>query len=191
MDDLSTTKLSCSPVDHAAPLTPYRFDSLMKFVNAEHADLLRFLTGKVQCSSAAADLLQELYLRIVTLARPEAVRDPRSFLYTSAKNLAIDYLRKKERALPRSQPLEEALLIPTAEPDAEATIDAKKRLAAVLKAIEELPARQRAAFVLFKFEHKTYEEIAALLRISVRTVEHHISKAMAHCRRRFEAFEPS
>jgi RNA polymerase sigma-70 factor (ECF subfamily) len=135
--------------------------------------------------------VQELYLRIVTLTRPEAVRDPRSFLYTSAKNLAIDYLRKKERALLRSQPLEEALTIPTDEPDAETTIDAKKRLAAVLKAIEELPARQRTAFVMFKFEHKTYEEIAGLLCISVRTVEHHISKAMAHCRRRFEAFEAS
>ena len=133
--------------------------------------------------------MQELYLRIVTLTQPEAIRDPRGFLYTTAKHLAIDYLRKKDRALPRSEPLEQALAIPTATPDAETTVDAKRRLAAVLKAIDELPARRRTAFVMYKFEHKSYDDIAKELQISVRTVEHHLSKAIAYCRERFEAFE--
>ncbi|UVT14930.1 MAG: RNA polymerase sigma factor [Nitrospira sp.] len=181
--------LSCSAVNGPPSTGASRLDSLVEFAKTEHTELLHFLTRRVRCPSAAADLVQELYLRIVTLTRPETIRDPRGFLYTTAKNLAIDYLRKKDRAMSRSEPLEKALTVPIATPDVEAAVDAKRRLAAVLKAIDELPARRRAAFVMFKFEHKTYEEIARELHISVKTVEHHLSKAIAYCRARFEAFD--
>jgi len=181
--------LSCSAVNGTPSTGASRLDSLVEFAKTEHTELLHFLTRRVRCPSAAADLVQELYLRIVTLTRPEAIRDPRGFLYTTAKNLAIDYLRKKDRALPRSEPLEKALTVPITTPNAEAAVDAKRRLAAVLRAIDELPARRRTAFVMFKFEHKTYEEIAKELQISVKTVEHHLSKAITHCRARFEAFD--
>lgn len=191
LDDIGMTHfpLSCSAVDGIPSTNASPLDSLVEFAKTEHTELLHFLTRRVRCPSAAADLVQELYLRIVTLTRPETIRDPRGFLYTTAKNLSIDYLRQKDRALPRSEPLEKALAVPIATPNAEAAIDAKKRLAAVLKAIDELPARRRAAFVMFKFEHKTYEEIARELQISVKTVEHHLSKAIAYCRERFEAFD--
>lgn len=181
--------LPCSTVNGTPSTSSSHLDSLVECAKTEHTGLLHFLTQKVRCPSAAADLAQELYLRIVTLTRPETIRDPRSFLYTTAKNLAIDHLRKKDRALPRSEPLEKALTVPIATPNVEADIDAKRRLAAVLRAIDDLPARRRAAFVMFKFEHKTYEEIARELRISVKTVEHHLSKALAYCRKRFEAFD--
>ena len=45
----------------------------MDFVRREHADLLRFFTWKVKCPSAAADLVQDLYLRIVTLTKPQSI----------------------------------------------------------------------------------------------------------------------
>lgn len=170
-------------------MTRGHLGALIQFIESEHADLLRFFTWKVKCPAAAADLIQELYLRIVTLSRPETIRNPRGFLHTTAKHLAIDFLRQRDRALPRSEPLEQALTVPTSAPGAETTVDAKRQLAAVLKAIEELPARRRAAFVMFKFEEKTYEEIARELGISTKTVEHHLSKAMAYCRARFEEWE--
>jgi len=181
--------LSCSSGETSDHPVPTHLDALVEFVKKEQAELLRFLTWKVQCPSAAADLVQEVYLRIVTLTRPEAIRDPRGFLYTTAKHLAIDYLRKKDRTLPRSEPLEQAVSVPASTPDAETTLDAKKRLAAVLQAIEELPARQRMVFIMFKFEHRTYGEIAQALNISTKTVEHHLTRAMAHCRARFEGLD--
>jgi RNA polymerase sigma factor (sigma-70 family) len=173
--------------DDGPPMARGHLDPLIEFIKAEHADLLRFFTWKVKCPAAAADLIQELYLRIVTLSRPETIRNPRGFLYTTAKHLAIDFLRQRDRALPRSESLDQALTVPTSVPDAETTVDAKRRLAAVLRAIETLPTRQRAAFVMFKFEEKTYDEIARELGISIKTVEHHLSKAMAYCRACFEA----
>lgn len=164
-------------------------DSLVELAKAEQAELLHFLTQRVRCASTAADLVQELYIRIVTLTQPEKIRDPRAFLYRTAKNLAIDHLRRKHRSLLRSVPLENALTVAVTTPDAEVAVDAKRRLAAVLKAIDELSPRQRAAFIMFKFEDKTYEEIAQEFQISVKTVEHHLSRAMTYCRERFEAFD--
>lgn len=188
---LSPFPLSCSPEEAASVSAAGRLDALVAFVKAEQSTLLRFLTWKVRCPSAAADLVQEVYLRIITMTRPESIRDPRGFLYTTAKHLAIDYLRQKDRALSRSQSLDHAAGVPTSVPDAEITIDAKRRLAMVLRAIDELPLRRRAVFIMFKFEHKTYGEIAQELNISIRTVEHHLSKAMAYCRARFEALNDS
>ncbi len=182
----AAAKLICPSADDTCIPTSITLDSLIAFVRSEQTELLRFLTWKVKCPSAAADLVQELYLRIVTLTKPETIRDPRTFLYTTAKHLAIDYLRQKDRALPRSQSLDQALSIPASTPDAETVIDAKHRLAAVLQAIEEMPPKRRAVFILFKFEQKTYVEIARELNISIRTVENHLTKAMTYCRARFE-----
>lgn len=116
-------------------------------------------------------------------------RDPRSFLYTTAKRLAIDYLRQRDRVLLRSGQLDQALTVPASTPDAETALDAKRRLTVVLRAINELPAKRRAVFVMFKFQHKSYGDIARELGISIRTVENHLTKAMAYCRARFEALD--
>lgn len=190
-DDVGVTHfpLACSAGDDIPSTDASQLDVLVEFAKAEQTELLHFLTQKVRCPSAAADLVQELYLRLVTLTRPEKIRDPRAFLYTIAKNLAIDHLRKKDRAVLRSEPLENALTVPITTPDVEAAVDAKRQLGAVLKAIDELPPRQRAVFVMFKFEGKSYEDIAQEFQISVKTVEHHLSRAMAYCRERFEAFD--
>lgn len=189
-DDVGVTHfpLTCAAGDDIPSTGASQLDVLVEFAKAEQTELLHFLTQKVRCPSAAADLVQEVYLRLVTLTRPEKIRDPRAFLYTIAKNLAIDHLRKNDRAVRRSEPLENALTVPIATPDVEAAVDAKRQLGAVLKAIDELPPRQRAVFVMFKFEGKSYEDIAQEFQISVKTVEHHLSRAMAYCRERFEAF---
>jgi RNA polymerase sigma-70 factor (ECF subfamily) len=187
----SSLSLSCTSADEEGHASVVSLDTLINFVRGEQGPLLRFLTYRVRCPSAAADLIQELYLRIVTLANPQNVRNPRSFLYTTAKHLAIDHLRREERAASRSTSLDQAASLPTAIPDAETTVDAKHRLTAVLHAIESMPPKRRAVFVMFKFEHKSYLDIARELNISTKTVENHLTKAMSGCRARFEALDAS
>jgi len=46
------------------------------------------------------------------------------------------------------------------------------------KVIQELPKRTKEAFLLSKYEHLKYKEIAQKMGISIKTVEKHISKAM-------------
>lgn len=59
----------------------------------------------------------------------------------------------------------------------------RKQLSNKIKtAIDELPQQCKTAFVLSRFENKSYSEIAAIMNISVKTVEKHISKALEHLR---------
>ncbi len=50
------------------------------------------------------------------------------------------------------------------------------------KAIDDLPARCRAVFMLSRFEEMSYQEIANQLDISIKTVENQISKALKSLR---------
>lgn len=46
--------------------------------------------------------------------------------------------------------------------------------------LDELPERCREVFILSRKENKSYKEIAALLSVSEKTVENHISKALKY-----------
>lgn len=48
--------------------------------------------------------------------------------------------------------------------------------------LEELPSRRREVFRLSREEHKSHKEIAALLSISEKAVENHISKTLSYLR---------
>lgn len=48
----------------------------------------------------------------------------------------------------------------------------------IKEALDEMPEKTRAIFVMSRYEDKTYQEIADLLQVSVKSVEFHISKAL-------------
>ena len=48
----------------------------------------------------------------------------------------------------------------------------------IRKALSELPAEQRRAFEMSRFEGKTYEQIARETGVSVKTVEYRISQVL-------------
>src|ERR1700730_6467676 len=61
----------------------------------------RFLTGKVGDAAEAQDLMQEIYLRILSLQRPEAIRNPTGYLFRVAANIAHEHrLRRSAQAPP-------------------------------------------------------------------------------------------
>ena len=126
---------------------------------------------------------------LAQLQGPEA--GPLPDLVIASSGEGIDHLRRAERAAARSTSLDQAVALPTAIPDAETTVDAKHRLTAVLHAIDAMPPKRRAVFVMFKFEHKSYLDISRELNISIKTVENHLTKAMSYCRAQFEALDAS
>jgi len=135
-------------------------------------DLVRYLRRMLQHNGLAEDIAQEAFL---ILARKWAeVRNhpnPRAWLYTVARNLAIDTLRERSREYLRLEPLAQA-----AAKEGDPSDSYNIRLT-VREAIGKLPARQREVVWLFYFERFKQNEIAAIMQVQRGTVGALLSQA--------------
>lgn len=148
-------------------------------------ELRRFLTKRLKCPEAAADLTHETYLRL----RQRDGTPPdnaRALAFHIAMNLAVDYQRKssvRDRYLVDSDAstIEETATDAAHSP--EQTLIAQQRLSRVQSALNELPPDCRTVFLLHGVEGLKYTEIADRLGISVSMVGKHLARAMQHCAR--------
>lgn len=147
-------------------------------------ELLSFLTTRLGCREQAADVVQETYVRVLSLENPYAILQPRAFLYKTALNLTIDAFRRQRLRAERTVEFEMVEHLPSQLPDQEAVVESKQRVEILRCAINELPPKCRHVFLLHKFQSLPHAVIAERLGISKNMVEKHVMKAMAHCRKR-------
>ncbi|QSA96000.1 RNA polymerase sigma factor [Methylococcus sp. EFPC2] len=158
-------------------------DSGVEALFLDHLEpLIRIIYRMVGCRQTAEDLAQEAYLRLIHARESDQVAYPRPFLYQTAKNLALDHLRKeKVRArtdCPDAEPeLLEQAPAKTPTPEHQALVSEQVRLFG--SALEALSERRRQILVLHRFHHWSYERIAQHLGLSRRAVEKNIHAALA------------
>jgi RNA polymerase sigma-70 factor (ECF subfamily) len=149
----------------------------------DHRDRLEFfIFRRVGCRATAADLMQELFLRLWgrSIERPE---ESAGYLFRSARNLVIDHQRSlRLRASHAAALLPEQQAAAPASP--EATVAARDELALVDDALRALPARTRHIFLLNKVHQRSYGKIARALGVSVSTIEKDMMRALAACKAR-------
>lgn len=146
-----------------------------RFFLESQATLRRKLRRFVRSREDADDVVQEAFLR--AYEDPGRVRDPGAFVYSAARNLAIDSHRREESA--RKATLSEAPLCAfEASDSSEAKLLSDERARLVREAIERLPHQRRMVFALKMFHNYSYREISDTLQISVKTVENHIARAL-------------
>jgi|694.fasta_scaffold72492_2 RNA polymerase sigma-70 factor (ECF subfamily) len=136
------------------------------------------------------DLVQEAYMRMLRVENPDRLTHPKAFLFTTARNAAIDLLRRL-----RSQPpnpvtdpegLVQLALLDT-PPTVMETLERRQRREALLRAMAMLPERCREVMLLRYLDGLRGKEIAARLGISLGTVKGHLLKGVRDCARYFEA----
>lgn len=150
----------------------------------QHCDeLSRFLTRHVGCRELAADLLHELFLRLLAKERiAGGIRHERGFLFRCARNLATESSSSPRW---RGPPSGEATMAEVEIEDhccPERQTSDKQTLDRLFTTVMHLPPRCRDAFVLHKFEGLTYVEVATHMGISVGAVEKHMAHALDACR---------
>jgi RNA polymerase sigma-70 factor (ECF subfamily) len=134
-------------------------------------------------ASDVDELLQDTYARLLVAAtsgEPE-VRSVRAYSLTIARNVAFDWLRRKQVV-----PIElvadmEALNVLNEGAQVEEIVNGHQELAMVVEAIQDLPLRCRQVFTLRKIYGYSQKEIATKLHISENTVEQHLTKAARRC----------
>jgi RNA polymerase sigma-70 factor (ECF subfamily) len=128
----------------------------------------------------AEDITSETFVRVWASSEPIRTATLRGYLFTIARNLFLQGLRKKSRHVA----LDDDLRDPQASPYAQA--EQKAELQAVLVELQKLPEIDRAALLMRAFDEMPYEEIARAVGISLAAVKvkiHRARLALADIRR--------
>ena len=136
--------------------------------------------------SARADLedvLQESYARVLTVSRAERqkMKSPVAFLFTIARNVCLDLLRRKTVVSIDTLAELESLKVSDDRPGPYEELNSRQELDLLQQAIASLPERCREVMVLTKVQGKSLREVAATLAISESTVEKHIANGVRQC----------
>lgn len=147
-------------------------------------DLLGFFRYKIG-EPDAPDLVQDVYLRALTYPAAGEVREPRAFLFRIAANLVVDHHRRSSfRHCESDEGLEET--VGSSAPGPEQAASDSERVDRFYRALNELPAPCRHAFVLNRFDGLTHGEIAVRLGVSEKTVQRYVARAFEHCTERLD-----
>lgn len=142
---------------------------------AQHARLYRALYLIVGNSHEAEELMQDAFVHV--LERWDRIDNPTGYLYRSALNSTRSRFRRLKMAATRT-------LAPDQPEDPFAAADLRDQ---VVRALRDLPKRQRAALVLLDLLDQGSEEAAAILEVTPATVRSLASHARAALRLSMEA----
>lgn len=146
-------------------------ESVRRAVTAYSRMLLRLAMTRLPSSADAEDVVQEVFLKLLT-ARPQ-FRDAeheKAWLIRATLHRACDMARSAER---RNLPLEAAEAVPGGE---------LPEPSPILSAVRALPAKYSAVIHLYYYEGYSIKEISQLLRLPVPTVGTRLSRGRERLR---------
>lgn len=150
-------------------------------VHSHDGQLKAYLHGAFPAVRDVDDVVQESYLRIWRRQAVRPVESVKGFLFTVARHLALDLLRRERRTPIDGVTDLSALSVTEDQPDSAAAACLKEETEVLLAAIAALPARTREVYMLRKFEGLSQKEIAVRLGLSENTVEVQIARANRRC----------
>lgn len=146
----------------------------------------RYMSRLVRNATLVEDLTQDVFLSVLAHA---AEYEPRAkfttWLYRIATNRALSHMRQasvrrqfgEAYGSTRADEHEDAELTP----DRKADVDELRRR--VCEALGALPIKQRVALTLFEYENLSYEQISAVVDVTVEAVRSLLTRARAALRR--------
>jgi RNA polymerase sigma factor (sigma-70 family) len=157
--------------------------SLGLLFERHHAGLFGFLSRMTGDRSAAEDLVQEVFVRI--LKYKATYRDGGSFetwLFRIARNARIDYFRKRRLVEPVP---DERLDGPSDSPGPAYRLEREREVDRLKRALLALRDDRRELIVLARYQGMKYEAIAELLGIETGAVKVRVHRAMKELREIF------
>lgn len=161
-------------------------DAFHEFYDLFHARLYQYIYIHTRSEWLAEETVQLSFIKIWEQRKKLSVEYSLSTqLFRVAKSTLIDLLRKNKVREVVQLPNPEAL----AEQDSViTTIEMKDDLKRVMKTINELPAMQQQVLTETRINNLSHKETAALLSISAKTVETHVTRAVRRLKKTLSVF---
>jgi RNA polymerase sigma factor (sigma-70 family) len=164
--------------------------SLVVALVASHgAQLRRFLLSRVRNIADVPDIAQEVYLRMLRVPNAESIRSPEAYLFTVAQHVVHQHTLSQSAKPAVIELMRMANPSVAAAADPALEVDALECLEKLQEALEELPPKARAIFLLHRRDGLSLEEIAERLAISRPMAAKYLMKALMHFRQRLEPAE--
>lgn len=147
-----------------------------EFFKNHYEQLCRFAGRFVKYEDTAENIIQDLFVHIwVRGSNIDVEQNVKAYLYTSVKNLCLNYLKKSKRISSlniNSEVQTEDIKSP------EENLIKDEMFTAIHNAIENLPEKCRRIYLMKKYDELSYKEIAKILGVSVNTVKTQMKRAL-------------
>lgn len=153
-----------------------------------HRPALRaWLLARFPTVSDVDDVVQESFARVVRARESGPVRSARALVFATARNLALDMLRRQRVVSFEPMPEENESTAISDNIDVIATVSRQEELELLTQAIHTLPERCRRIFTLRTAYGLSQRQIADRLGVSESTVEKETANGIWLCTRFFAA----
>ena len=155
-------------------------DLLDRLIEQYQHRLLRYLTYLVGNRQTAEDLFQETWLRVLERgAQYDGKHNFSTWLFSIARNLTIDHLRKKKPESLEPEDEESPATVPVSQAvSAFDLVAGQEESERILSALACVPPEYREAIVLRFHEDLSLEEIAAVTHAPLGTVKSRIYRGL-------------
>ncbi|MBT8188795.1 MAG: RNA polymerase sigma-70 factor [Bacteroidia bacterium] len=141
-----------------------------------YTPLCNYAANNLKNTGHAEDIIQEVFLNLWEKNDSiELTGTLEQYLFKSVKNKILEFIRKHQNYERHKASSIEQLL--ETQNIAEVS-DTYMKLELLNNSLRHLPPKCKNVFVLNKFKGLTYAEIAEVQKISVKTVENHMLKAL-------------
>ena len=141
--------------------------------DAHFDDLRRYLIYRSGDQDLSKDIAQNVFMKVWTKKIEIASGNIKSLLFKMATDEFISHIRKKKVEKEYTESIDLKLI---REPDKNDDLLEKKVL--FQKALNQLPEKQKTAFLMNKMQGLTHKEIAEILNLSQKAIEKRIGMAL-------------
>lgn len=172
----------------ASELPRYNAQAFETMVREHYGRLCAFAFRLLGSRDQAEDVVHEVLLRVWRDRDRFEFRDPLAYLYRAVRNQVISEHRKSGT---RSRLLEERARTESVTPhlpDLAAVVEHDELAEAAARAVASLPERCRLVYTMRREQGLSYEEIALVLGVTIKTVENQMNRAAKLLRARLASY---
>lgn len=149
------------------------------------SSLRRFLARRMRNAGAdVADLVQEVFLRLLRIESHETIRNPQAYLYTVASHVLHQHLLRNAAAAEAFAASDAEL--DQVEEDPAQQVELEQRFEALGQALQRQSPSAYATLLLHRCEGMPLKEIAGRLGVSESMVKRYLAKALSYCHQRLQ-----
>ena len=157
-------------------------DSYETLFKLYYAKFVNFADAIIKDRNAAKDIVQEAFIKVwANRAKLDENQILQNYLYVIVKRLILNYLRDHKPSESLESEIAQKLQC-TALGGQDLLLIANETRNRMQDVVSKMPLQRRTVFIMSRNQGMTNKQIADALQISVKTVERHMTLALAELR---------